>query len=183
MATLNTFNITNYNQPTEPITESDLHSHPCHHRHHYHGSQCHHYHSQNCRDSKLLLDQDGLLLLKIGRIFICGFPWKLAFLLILSSTCLKLSNGASLHHKEYRSAGLFALNNFTDLYDSAASSSSSASSSIKTMDLTSVEQNDVNVPDYDAPPSPSHTATRNLQLDTKQNTGKIEKELRKLFFK
>ncbi|XP_058974709.1 uncharacterized protein LOC105261998 [Musca domestica] len=170
MATLNTFKITNYNQPTEPITKGDLHSHSCHHRLHHHGPQCHHYHSQNCRDSNVLLDQDGLLLLKIGRIFICGFPWKLAFLLILSSTCLKLSNGASLHHKEYRSAGLFALNNFTDLYDSAASSTS-VSSSIKTMDLTSVEQNDVNVPDYDAPPSPSHTATRNLQLDTKQNTG------------
>lgn len=117
----------------------------------------------------------------------CGYfgsviPWKLAVLLLLSSACLKLSNGAALHHKEYRSAGLFALNNFTDLYDassasaavssssssSAAYSSPSSASSIKSMDLTSVEQNDVNIPDYDSPLSSS----RNLQLDTKQNSGK-----------
>ncbi|XP_061386371.1 uncharacterized protein LOC133321295 [Musca vetustissima] len=46
------------------------------------------------------------------------------------------------------------------------------------MDLTSVEQNDVMVPDYDTPSSSSShshshssASSRNLQLDTKQNTG------------
>uniref|UniRef100_A0A1I8Q0P0 Uncharacterized protein n=1 Tax=Stomoxys calcitrans TaxID=35570 RepID=A0A1I8Q0P0_STOCA len=99
-----------------------------------------------------------------------GLPWNLPVLLVLSSLCVTMSQGATLHHKEYRSAALFALNNFTDLYDASSSSSSSfssPSSAIKSMDLTSVEQNDVDVPDFNSPRSSS----RNEHTDTKQNTG------------
>ncbi|KAI8117412.1 hypothetical protein CVS40_10724 [Lucilia cuprina] len=90
---------------------------------------------------------------------------KFVLLILISSSILNSATGASLHHKDYRSAGLFALNNFTDLYD-ASSSASSSSSSIKTMDLTSVELNSIDVGDFDPA-----AASRNLQLGTKENTG------------
>lgn len=100
-----------------------------------------------------------------------GFLWKFAVLLILASSSLLLtpSYGATLQHKEYRSAGLFALNNFTDLFDASSGSlpsSPSSTSSIKAMDLTSVEQGS----SLDA----SDSASSNLQLGTKENTGKWE---------
>ncbi|XP_037819340.1 uncharacterized protein LOC119608854, partial [Lucilia sericata] len=90
---------------------------------------------------------------------------KFLLLILISSSIFNTATGASLHHKDYRSAGLFALNNFTDLYDASSSSSSSSSSSIKTMDLTSVELNSIDVGDFDPA-----AASRNLQLGTKENT-------------
>lgn len=82
-------------------------------------------------------------------------------LILISSSVLSASYGASVHHKEYRSAGLFALNNFTDLNgDSAAASSSSATfSGIQAMDLTSAEHNSVELADFNAASS-----SRNLKL-------------------
>ncbi|XP_065372310.1 uncharacterized protein T48 [Calliphora vicina] len=92
--------------------------------------------------------------------------FKFLIVLLVSSSWLNLSSGASLHHKENRSAGLFALNNFTDLYDASSSAQASASSSIKSMDLTSVELNSIDVGEFDPASS-----SRNLQLGTKENTG------------
>lgn len=88
------------------------------------------------------------------------------FVILIIATNFNLCLSASVHHKDYRNTGLFALNNFTDL----SGSSPSQASSIKTMDLTSVELNTIDVGDFD-----TAAASRNLQLGTKENTGKLRK--------
>ena len=86
-----------------------------------------------------------------------------------NASLFNLSYAAPLHHKENRSAGLFSFNNFTDLSSSSSSSSPSAATAMKSMDLTSVELNSIDVGEYDT----GSSSSRNLQLGTKENTGKF----------
>lgn len=96
---------------------------------------------------------------------VCPINKFTILLLSIVSSLWNINLAAALAHKQIRSKVLFALNNFTDLYESLAVPQDSPA--IKAMDLTSDELNTIDVGVFDAVPS-----SRNLQLDTKENTGK-----------